>query len=224
MHLKPAEGNPRPVGRAIVDHLFPDGDSGRIPIVGISGSQGNDRHRASGRPADYVHRQAHRPGLPRRPVSRARARSTGRTAQLARCGRKLLMNRGVEAAVFEHDATSILGEGYAYDRCQVGVVTDLQMRRIAGRVLHPRTRADAHRDAYPGGRGPVRGRGGAAMPPTRLVAELASLCDGRCPVLSRSIPICRSSPRTAHGAGGRCSCATSRWSSRAGPTSGRSST
>lgn len=40
MHLKPAEGTPRPVGRAIVDHLFPDGESGRIPIVGISGSQG----------------------------------------------------------------------------------------------------------------------------------------------------------------------------------------
>jgi cyanophycin synthetase len=34
MHLKPAIGQPRPVGRAIVDELFPNGDDGRIPVVG----------------------------------------------------------------------------------------------------------------------------------------------------------------------------------------------
>ncbi|MCP2937369.1 hypothetical protein NK983_32220, partial [Salmonella enterica subsp. enterica serovar Typhimurium] len=40
-------GTPRPVGRAIVDHLFPpaaDGDApaddGRIPVVGITGTNG----------------------------------------------------------------------------------------------------------------------------------------------------------------------------------------
>src|SRR6185437_13938673 len=38
MHLKPADGQPRPVGRAIVDHLFPEGDAGRIPIVGVTGT------------------------------------------------------------------------------------------------------------------------------------------------------------------------------------------
>jgi cyanophycin synthetase len=49
MHLKPAEGSPRPVGRAICDHLFPQnpdadpGTDGRIPIVGITGSVGNQR-------------------------------------------------------------------------------------------------------------------------------------------------------------------------------------
>src|SRR3546814_8928640 len=40
MHLKPADGPPRPVGRAIVDHLFPAGDDGRIPVVGIAGTNG----------------------------------------------------------------------------------------------------------------------------------------------------------------------------------------
>ena len=40
MHLKPMEGQPRPVGRAIVDHLFATADDGRIPVVGISGSRG----------------------------------------------------------------------------------------------------------------------------------------------------------------------------------------
>jgi cyanophycin synthetase len=40
MHLKPAEGQARPVGKAIVDSLFADDSSGRIPIVGIAGSHG----------------------------------------------------------------------------------------------------------------------------------------------------------------------------------------
>jgi cyanophycin synthetase len=39
-HLQSATGETRPVGRAIVDHLFPNGDSGRIPVVGITGSSG----------------------------------------------------------------------------------------------------------------------------------------------------------------------------------------
>ncbi len=42
MHLKPAEGTPRPVGQQIVEHLFPSDDEdarpGRIPIVGVAGS------------------------------------------------------------------------------------------------------------------------------------------------------------------------------------------
>ena len=35
-----SQGSPRPVGRAICDHLFADDDTGRIPIVGVAGSQG----------------------------------------------------------------------------------------------------------------------------------------------------------------------------------------
>ncbi|NCW87088.1 MAG: cyanophycin synthetase, partial [Oxalobacteraceae bacterium] len=40
MHLKPAQGDVRPVGDAIVSHLFPEGQRGRIPIVGVAGSEG----------------------------------------------------------------------------------------------------------------------------------------------------------------------------------------
>jgi cyanophycin synthetase len=38
---------------------------------------------------------------------------------------RLLMNRAVDAIVVENGAGTILGDGLAYDRCQVGVVTDL---------------------------------------------------------------------------------------------------
>lgn len=43
MHLKPAEGQPRPVGQAIVEHLFPNEENGRIPIVGIAGTRDSTR-------------------------------------------------------------------------------------------------------------------------------------------------------------------------------------
>ena len=37
----------------------------------------------------------------------------------------MLVNRAVEAGVFEHDARGMLSEGLAYDRCKVGVVTNI---------------------------------------------------------------------------------------------------
>jgi len=43
MHLKPAIGQPRPVGEAIVRQLFPADDAmaGRIPLVGVAGQEGS---------------------------------------------------------------------------------------------------------------------------------------------------------------------------------------
>ena len=40
MHLAPSKGTPRPVGRAIVDMMFPEMQSGRIPIVAVTGVNG----------------------------------------------------------------------------------------------------------------------------------------------------------------------------------------
>jgi len=122
MHLKPASGQPRPVGPAIVDHLFPDGASGRIPVVGVSGSRSttevaklvtwllhlNNLHTglACGDGLYFDRRLVH--------------------ACMGNCfdaAERVLMNRMVEAAVIEHSPQSILSEGVAYDRCQVGILT-----------------------------------------------------------------------------------------------------
>ena len=40
MHLEPSVGVSRPVGEAIVDTLFPDGEDGRIPVVAVTGING----------------------------------------------------------------------------------------------------------------------------------------------------------------------------------------
>lgn len=124
MHLKPAEGKPRPVGEAIANHLFAEEETGRIPVVGVSGSRGKTAA------ARLV---AHLLSLDRKHTGLAcsdglyldqRRIEIGDQATWG-AGQRLLMNRTLEAAVFENGARAILDEGLPYDRCQIGVVTNL---------------------------------------------------------------------------------------------------
>lgn len=127
-HLKPANGQPRPVGRAIVDTLFPEDGGhehrGRIPVVGIAGTR--DTTRIARLVAWLAHLLGRRVGLAcadglyldRRCLQAGDARAWD-------IAHRLLVNRKVQAAVFENDARTILRDGLAYDRCMVGVITDL---------------------------------------------------------------------------------------------------
>ena len=125
MHLKPANGNARPVGKAIVDNLFAEGESGRIPIVGISGTNGTTL--VAQIVAQLLQLNGSHVGLACKDglyldqgLVEKGDRATWSAAQ------KLLMNRNVEAAVIENSATTILTEGLGYDRCQVGVMTNIE--------------------------------------------------------------------------------------------------
>jgi len=124
MHLKPADGEARPVGQAIVNSLYSADESGRIPIVGITGTHGKTTV------ARLVARLLHLSGkyvgltcadglyLDQRQVEKGDRVSWA-------SAHKILLNRSVDAAVFVNSARSILSEGIAYDRCQVGVVTNI---------------------------------------------------------------------------------------------------
>ena len=133
MHLKPAEGSPRPVGRAICDHLFPEpagkvnGPSGRIPLIGIAGA--DETSHVAQLVAWLLHLSGRVTGLACQDGLYLDQRCVD-AADSAHweAGQRLLMNRSVQAAVFENGAASILRNGLAYDRCQVGVVADLQGR------------------------------------------------------------------------------------------------
>jgi len=125
MHIRPAEGQPRPVGRAIVDHMFAADETGLIPIVGVCGTQGVEQvtnlifhlMRLNGWEAGI----ASRSGLQ---VGRRRINSTDSTSfDLAR---KLLLNREVQAAVIETTGHEILVNGLPYEVCEVGVVTRVE--------------------------------------------------------------------------------------------------
>lgn len=124
MHIKPVVGTPRPVGKAIVDHLFPDQDNGRIPIVGISGSYGKTA---------VAHIVARLLILSGKQTGLAcsdglyldyRQIDKNDSANWAAANRTLL-NPTIEAAVFENGFDAILDEGLVYDSCQVGVITNV---------------------------------------------------------------------------------------------------
>lgn len=131
MHLKPAVGAPRPVGQAIAEHLFPsegnndDGDqAGRIPLVGVAGTRSTAT--IARLVAWLLHLGGHHTGLACREglfLDRRQVES-GDCAHWE-AAHRLLMNQTVQAAVIESDARTILRDGLAYDRCLVGVVTDM---------------------------------------------------------------------------------------------------
>ena len=124
MHLKPAQGLPRPVGRAIVDHLFPEGDSGRIPIVGVTGT--TETSAIARLVAWLLHLNGRKVGLACQDglYLGSRQVETRASAHWA-AGQRLLMNRELDSVVLENRAELILDHGLPYDGCAVGVVTDL---------------------------------------------------------------------------------------------------
>ncbi len=176
MHLKPEIGQPRAVGRAIVDELFPNGDDGRIPVVGVTGSYGKTT--VARLIASLLALSGRHTGLAcssglyvdRRCIDQGDSANWG-------AAHRILMNRIVEAAVFENGSDTILGEGLAYDRCQVGVITNLEEARHFGRydVNTPeqvftvlRTQVDV---VLPAGAAVLN----AGQP---MLVDMARLCDG----------------------------------------------
>lgn len=132
MHLKPAAGQPRPVGRAIVDHLFAEGEQGRIPVIGVMGSQHSSE--AAALTAALLQ------DSPKKVVGLAGAQglylnqrclANGDQRQW-QAGQRLLINRAVDVAVIEHTAEGLLSEGFSYDRCHIGVLTDIDVNAHLG--------------------------------------------------------------------------------------------
>jgi len=176
MHLKPANGEARPVGRAIVEHLFPEGDDGRVPVVGVTGSFGKTR---------VCHLIARLLSLSGKYTGMSCSDGLyldRRQAEKGDCATweaasRILLNRAIEAAVFENGSDAILGEGLAYDRCQVGVVTNVVIERHTGRfyIETPeqvfnvlRTQIDL-----------VLPKGAAVLNAREpMLVEMAALCDG----------------------------------------------
>lgn len=124
MHVKPAVGQPRPVGKAIVEHLFGPNESGRIPVVGIVGSQQTTE--LSQLVAWLLHLSGKRTGLACKDGLYMDQQHLGKTDSRGfASSERLLINRALDAAVFETTPSLILDEGLAYDRCLVGVVTNM---------------------------------------------------------------------------------------------------
>ncbi|HRK37550.1 MAG TPA: cyanophycin synthetase [Burkholderiaceae bacterium] len=123
MHIKPETGLPRPVGKAIVDNLFGTTGDARIPVVGVCGDSqlSTPVARLVARLLDLSGKHT---GLAcNQGLFLGKRKVQDLTHRRWACSQRLLINRQVQAAVFENSPREILADGLVYDRCQVGVVT-----------------------------------------------------------------------------------------------------
>jgi cyanophycin synthetase len=123
-HLNPKIGQPRPVGEAIINLLFPPENNGRIPIVAVTGTNGKT---TTTRMVSCVLKQAgHHLGM----ACTDGVFVDGRPIDIGDCAgprsaRNVLLNPVVTAAVFECARGGILREGLGFDFCDVAIVTNI---------------------------------------------------------------------------------------------------
>ena len=124
MHLQPAVGTPRDVGRAIVDSMFPEGENGRIPTAAVTGTNGK---------TTVVRLLSHIAATGGGTVGTTCTEGVwigSRQIDAGDCSgpqsaRRVLANPTVTTAVLETARGGILREGCGFDRCDVAVVTNI---------------------------------------------------------------------------------------------------
>ncbi len=124
MHLAPSQGNSQPVAKAIVDMLFPNQKSGRIPIMAITGTNGKTtttrllahitKH------AGYKVGYTTTDGIYIHDQMIVKGDCTGPEST-----KTVLKDPGVNMAVLECARGGILRGGLGFDHCDVAIVTNV---------------------------------------------------------------------------------------------------
>jgi cyanophycin synthetase len=124
MHTQPSQGISRPAGEAIISSLFAEGETGRIPIVAVTGVNGKTTT------TRFVSHILHASGFKVGMACSDGVYIDGRRIDNEDCSgpqsaRAVLLNPVVEAAVLETARGGILREGLGFDFCDVAVVTNV---------------------------------------------------------------------------------------------------
>ncbi|MGB0887157.1 MAG: cyanophycin synthetase [Vicingaceae bacterium] len=135
MHLAPTSGLPRNVAAPVIDKLFPKGDSGRIPIVAISGTNGKTTttrliaHMAkmSGNRVGYTTSD----GV----YIQNRLLMTGDCTGPA-SAEFVLRDPTVNFAVLESARGGLLRAGLGFKNCDIGIVTNVAADHLGLKGIH----------------------------------------------------------------------------------------
>jgi len=124
MHLQPSSGKPRNVAAPIVNMLFPNGQTGRIPITAITGTNGKTT--TARLIAHMAAMNGKRTGL----TTTDGIYIDGRQIMEGDCSgpvsaQIVLKDPAVDVAVLECARGGILRRGLGFDHCDVGVITNI---------------------------------------------------------------------------------------------------
>lgn len=135
MHLDPTIGKSRNVAAPVVDMLFPDGNTGRIPVIGVTGTNGkttttrllahiakNSGFKTGFTTTDgiYIDGKLMEKGDTTGPIS----------------AQYILCDPSVEFAVLETARGGMLRSGLGYDQCDVGVITNIKEDHLGLNDIH----------------------------------------------------------------------------------------
>jgi cyanophycin synthetase len=124
MHLSPSFGKGRPVGEAVISHMFEPDDNGRIPVIAVTGTNGKTT--TTRLIAHLMATSGMRVGM----TNTDGVYVDGRQIDSGDCSgpksaRNVLAHPDVDAAVLETARGGMLREGLGFDQCQVAVVTNV---------------------------------------------------------------------------------------------------
>lgn len=124
MHTHPTIGEPQFVAKAVIDTLFPPGRPARVPIVAVTGTNGKTT--TSRMIAAVFKGMGRKVGMTSTDgVVIDQRLMIQADASGPKSARMVLQNPRVDFAVLEVARGGILREGLGFDRCDVGVVTNV---------------------------------------------------------------------------------------------------
>jgi cyanophycin synthetase len=124
MHISPSFGKGRDVGKAVIDHMYPGGGNGRVPVIAVTGTNGKT---TTVRLAAHLLKAS---GLRVGMTNTDGVYVNGRQIDSGDCSgprsaRNVLAHPDVDAAVLETARGGLLREGLAFDQCDVAIVTNM---------------------------------------------------------------------------------------------------